>query len=298
MKDFSQIVWKEVAWNGIRFIAPDYWHVGIIGPYYLMLEEESGPVMEIKWGQIKGAFSHKAHLRRLVNSHGKQLGKSISECPFPAGWKKALGTYKAQAFSWEGNTICGKGTLLYCPTCQNATIIQFYQKNSSGTDNISQHILSSFRDHQPDRQVVWTIFDIRARIPDKFRLVRYRFEAGEFELVFKSGGQKINLHRWGPASVLLSDQDLVQFARKVLPITHGEPQPSTMAGHKAVEWEVSPLPTRWTLLWSLIKPKNSFQWSRIWHLEEKNRILGITAEGKRQFDHPSLERISACFESI
>ena len=64
--DYGQPPWMEIAWNGIRFMAPADWQVGTIGKHYLMLEEDSRPVLEFKWGQVKGAFSHRR--KTLLNS--------------------------------------------------------------------------------------------------------------------------------------------------------------------------------------------------------------------------------------
>ena len=292
------MAWKEFAWNGIRFMAPPDWQVGKIGARYLMLEEESGSVLEVKWGRVNGTFSQQVHLRRLADLHGKELGKSVRQSPLPAAWKKALGKYKAIGFSWRGKTIGGKGVLVFCPTCQKATLIQFYQKGSNQTNKIPQRLLASFRDHRKDNQVIWSLFDIRATIPEKFQLVRHSFEAGKFELAFASGGQRISLHRWGPASILLRDRDLIHFAKTMLPLSQGEPYPVTVAGSKAVEWSVKPSPTPWGLWWGLIKARPSSQWLRLWHVEEKNRILGVGAEGKRTMDARFLDRICAGYESI
>lgn len=193
------MAWKEFAWNGIRFLTPATWQVGKIGPRYLMLEVGSASVLEVKWGRIKGVFSHQMQLRRLAALQGKELRESVRQRPLPAAWKKALGKYEATGFSWRGETVGGVGVLLYCPTCQNATLIQFYGKGSNQTGEISERLLASFRDHRQDNQVIWSLFDIRATIPEKFQLIRHRFEAGKFELAFAWGGQKITLHRWGPA---------------------------------------------------------------------------------------------------
>lgn len=287
-----------MAWNGIRFMAPVTWQVGSIGTNYLLLEEESGPVLEVKWGQVKGAFSHEAHLNRLAALHGKNLGKAVGEFPLPPEWKRALGGYDAKGFSWHGKTMSGKGVILYCPTCQNAALIQFYQRDTSKAENASERLLASFRDHRQDNQVVWSVFGIRATIPDRFHLVRQRFEPGIFELEFTARGQKITLYRWGPASVLLCDRDLVQFARAMLPIPQGGPHRLSVAGSKAVEWNVAPTPSRWAHLWGRMKAKPSFQRTRLWHLEGKNCILGITIEGKGPLHTPFLDRICAGYEGL
>ncbi|MFQ6078220.1 MAG: hypothetical protein ACE5NJ_03680 [Thermodesulfobacteriota bacterium] len=292
------MAWKEFAWNGIRFLTPTAWQVGKIGTHYLMLEVESGPVLEVKWGRVEGGFSHESHLGRLSALHGKELGESVRQCPLPAAWEKALGKYAVTGFSWHGKTVGGVGVLLYCSTCQNATLIQFYGRGSNQKGKIPQRVLASFRDHRQDNQVIWSLFDIRATIPDRFQLVRYRFEAGEFEMTFACKGQKITLHRWGPASVLLCDGDLVQFARTVLPQGQGEPHSVTLVGTKAAEWSVNPSPTPWGHLWNWVRTKSSFQWFRLWHVEAKNRILGVRVEGKEAVDARFLERICAGYESL
>jgi hypothetical protein len=263
-----------------------------------MLEEESGPVLEVKWGEVRGSFSHQDHLRRLAALQGKELGESVKQCSLPAAWEKALGKFEATGFSWHGKTVGGMGVLLYCSTCHNATLIQFYQRGFNLSGKISERLLASFRDHRRDNEVIWSLFDIRARIPEKFQLVRYRFEAGEFELAFASGGQKITLHRWGPASILLCDRDLVQFARTVLPYAHREPHPVTVAGSKAVEWIVKTPSDGWGYWWSRIIARPPFQWFRLWHLEGKNRIHGVRAEAKKEVDPRFLERICAGYESL
>jgi len=44
--------WKEIAWNGVRFKTPAEWEIAQIGPRHLILENEMGPVMEVKWGPV------------------------------------------------------------------------------------------------------------------------------------------------------------------------------------------------------------------------------------------------------
>ncbi|MFH1292840.1 MAG: hypothetical protein ABIJ44_01775 [Pseudomonadota bacterium] len=294
----AQGTWKEIAWNGIRFRAPAGWQVGTIGKNYLMLEEESGPVLEVKWGHIKGTFSHEAHLHRLTNLHGKKVGNSVSECPLPAEWEEALEKYKATSFSWQGKTTSGKGLILFCTTCRNATLIQFYQRVTSDGHAVSRRLLGSFRDHRKDNQVHWSVFGIGATIPDRFHLIQHRFGAGEFELTFASKDQKIILYRWGPASVLLRNRDLARAARTMVRPSGGEFRSTIVASNKAVEWSITPPTTRWAHWWHRLTVKPSFQWFRLWHLEKKNSIFGVRIEGKTAPDPRFLERICAGYEGI
>ena len=294
----DQIPRKEVAWNGIRFLSPREWELGKIGSRYLMLEDESGPVMEIKWGQIKGTFSHRDYLKRLSAFRGKDHRKSVSESPLPSGWEKALGSFESTGFSWRGTLLGGMGVILFCPTCRNATLIQFYQRDSGKLKRIYQPVLASFRDHRQDNQVVWSVFDIRAMMPVQYQLVRHRLDPGQFELAFESKGQQITLYRWGPASILLENRDLVEFAGAMVDTFGNEPHLVTKSSGKVVEWEVHLPLSQWKRLWGYIKTRRPFQKYRLWHIEEKNRILGVSAVGKKPFDSRLLEQIFSGYESI
>ena len=105
--------WQEIAWNGVCFKVPGSWTVAKTGRRYLLLEETSEPVMEIKWGQIKGRFSHRSQLRRLAVQHRKKIGKAIKEIPLPTAWKTPLSAFITVAFSWHGQSLNGFGAVLY-----------------------------------------------------------------------------------------------------------------------------------------------------------------------------------------
>jgi hypothetical protein len=294
----DQTLWREVAWNGIRFHAPFDWEIGKIGARYLMLEDESGPVLEIKWGPVKGTFSHQTHLRRLVSLHGKQLGNSVKEYSLPAGWKKALDRFNAKGFSWCGDSIGGRGVILYCHFCKKATLIQFFLKKTANPTRSSRRILGSFQDHPKDGQLFWSVFDIKARIPENFLLDRYRFDAGCFELALSSADLKLKLFRWGPASILLKDSDLVKFAELQAPDSNIKSSTLIKAGPDVVEWDVTYSSAGWRRAWRVLRKKAAFRWYRVWHLPGPNRILGVMAEGKKPKDSRFLESICAAYESL
>jgi len=49
---------------------------------------------------------------------------------------------------------------------------------------------------------------------------------------------------------------------------------------------------------SRLKLNPSFFWYRLWHVEEKNRILGIRSESKYRLDSQLLDQIYTDYESI
>jgi len=289
--------WKEIAWCGVRFKTPADWHLSQIGMRYLALEGEFGPAMEIKWAPVKGKFSQKALLKRLASLQKKQVRKTLKPVPASSEWEAVLTDFETSEFSWQTNAIHGRGLLLFCPTCRNATLIQFFRKQSGKDDSAAMQVLKTFRDHRADGQVLWAAYDIRALVPEVFQLKRYRFEAGQYELDFANGSERIVLHRWAPASVLLRKQDLVQFAKTVAGFGKTEPVAGSIAGCETVEWSVSPA-FAWQRWLGRFKRQASYYWLGLWHLEAKNRILGVRAEGKKPLDTGLLDRIFAHYESI
>lgn len=286
--------WREIAWNGVRLSAPAAWEAAEIGPRYLLLADQGEPAMEIKWERVKGGFSHRTTLRRLRSRYGN----TVHECPIPDEWKRPLGGFTATGFSWQAENRGGSGAILYCPACGHATLIQFFRNFSTPGNMTSLRVLASFQDHSLDDHMRWSIFDIRARIPAEFRLVRYRFEAGRFEMHFGSKGKQVELYRWGPASVLLGHGDLFAFAAKMIRIQSGEWRPLTWAGHTAVQWEKPASVGLWIRCRERVMGKPHFQWFRLWHLLEENRLFGVSAKGDKPFQVESLDRICAEYASL
>lgn len=289
--NYTQSTWKDVAWNGISFLAPATWQVGSMANNYLMLEEDCEPVVEIKWRQIKGGFSHEAQLRRLSSLHKKGLKKTVNKCPIPEKWKDVLSDYKATAFSWKGKTISGQGIILFCPACHNATLIQFYRRSPARLSEVSRRFLSTFRDHREDKQVLWSLFSIRAKVPEAFRLQKYRFDAGGFELIFASKEQRLILQRWAPATVLLRNQTLPQLAKSIIGNSRGEVHTEIVTQDKVVEWTRAPFPNQWARRWLPLKNKAVYQRHRLWRLEEQNCLLSVKIEGKKPLDPDFFKRI-------
>ena len=286
--------WKQVAWNGISLDVPQTWEIAEIGVRHLILEDDSGPAMEVKWGPVKGKFSHRAHLKRIGAFQTQKLKKTVKEWTLTPQWEDALSGFQTSGFSWHTDTKTGRGVILYCPVCRKAALIQFLQSRATFSEQIPLMVLKTFQDHRDDDQVAWSVFDIRAMMPAVYQLVSHRFEPGNFELAFERGSQKIFLYRWAPASVILSDQDLMQFAETVSDFSAVDPVPVDMDGGSAVEMSLSP-----RVIWfSRFRAKPSFHWMGVWHLENKNRILGVKMQGKRAFDTQILDRICADYESI
>ena len=136
-------------------------------------------------------------------------------------------------------------------------------------------------------------------IPEYFRLVHHRFTPGEFNISLAAGRQRITLHRWGPAAVLLSGRNLEQFARKMASLPEKNPIFRGVEDSHILEWKAAlPSSSGGSKWWRRIKRQPTLLRFRIWHEAEKNRILAIGIEGEAPPDPHVLEKITASYESI
>jgi hypothetical protein len=289
--------WRQLAWNGIRFETPAPWEVVQIGIRHLILEDEAGPVMEVKWGAVKGRFSHRTHLKRIASLQSRRNKISVAEWILPPPWETALSDFEAGGFLWQSPAASGRGAILFCSGCRTATLIQFFGDSSVKREKVFLTVLKSFRDHSRDGWLPWFIFDIRARLPQSLRLEKFRFEAGKFELGFTAGRQHIYLHRWAPAAALLEGRNLIAFAGLIPEFARGVPLPTTVDNCEAAEWEIKP-GNHWLQRLGRFKIPSSFFFFRLWHLEEQNRILGVRAESKHPIDLQLVRQIYEHYTSL
>ena len=289
--------WRQLAWNGIQFKTPVRWEVGQIGTRHLILEDEDGPVMEVKWGVVKGTFSHRSHLKRLAALQSRRSRISVAKWILPPPWEKALSDFEASGFLWQSPAASGRGAILHCPVCRTASLIQFFGDSSVKRENVFLTVLKSFCDHSRDGWLSWSIFDIHAILPKSFKLERFRFEAGKYELCFSAGRQQIYLHRWAPAAALLAARDLAGFAGSIPEFAEGRPLRQLVKNNNGIKWEILPADD-WRKKLIRFKMKPSFFYYRMWVLEEKNRILGVRAAGRQPIDVHLLEQICEQYESL
>jgi hypothetical protein len=275
--------WKTIAWNGVRFAVPGDWEPGQIGRRHLLFESEPGPVMEIKWGAVKGRFSRPRQLRELSRRIGRKRS-AFQERSLSGEWRTSLSGFEAAGFQWDAENERAMGVLLYCAACRTASLIQFFDR--PGTASIERNaarVLSSFRDHGTDNRVAWALYDIVAFLPDYFTLERHRLEAGRFVLEFKGRRCRLTLFRWAPAEVLLQKQRLSEFAETFAGGAGLEFRLLTIAGDPGVDGRDA-APTGFLACWKTWLGLSSFRRLRLWHVAGRNRILGVRVEGRRPID--------------
>jgi hypothetical protein len=286
--------WKTIAWNGVHFEIPGDWEPARVGRRHLLLAAEPGPAMEIKWAAVKGRFSGPRQLRALGGRVGRQ-GVVFRETAMPEPWRAATRGFDARGFQWDAGSERARGSLLYCPVCRTASLIQFLERPAAEIAlGDAARILASFRDHRSDDRVAWALYDTVALLPRRFALERHRFEAGRFVVGFKGPGRRLTIYRWAPADMLLQGLSLADFARAAAgdaaaPLTF---RPTANGAHAAVEAADPPpagpvgrLRLRLGMAW--------FRRLHLWHVAARNRILGVRLEGRRPIDGSEMQTVSA-----
>ena len=274
---------KKIAWNGIHLSVPSTWELGRIDTRHLLFDNHAGPAMEIKWGPVKGHFSHRSHLKKLIAQQKHHPDKNLEEWHLPPTWESALSNFIAKGFSWQSGAENGRGAILFCSSCKTAVMFQVFNMADHMTDEAILETLKSLQDHRNDDQTAWTVFDIHALLPRTFQLNDYQFKPGNYKLVFTDGFQTVKLFRWAPASAFLSQTDLSQFAANALEFNQENLVTTSFLEHPAVEWRSNIISGRHNWLYRF-KQKPAFHWVRVWHVAEKNRILGIRLNSKKSID--------------
>jgi hypothetical protein len=294
--------WKILAWNGVSLRVPHHWEVNLLDKSYLQLDDGMGPVMEMKWQQLRGRFSHRAHLRKLVKSSSVASNLSFHQRPLPEKWHQVLGNFETLSFEWHGTKIAGEGAIIYCNSCQKATLIQFYRKTSRDDPQVPVGVLSSLRDHSEDGRVEWAVFGLRALVPERFDLLEHRFHPGHYQLLFQARHERVHLRRWGPAGILLAGGDLRDWFQKNCKDSRWC-NPSSFkkidyGGNPAVQGQSQRSDSFAARLRARMTRKLPHCWIRIWHLRDHNQILSVEARGLRPVDAPLLEEICYNYEVV
>ena len=292
--------WREVAWNGVRLEVPANWEIGEIGRQHLFLETIDGPKLEIKWGPVKGRFSPRAQLKRLAASQGRKLRKDLHEVALPTAWAQVLSRFESVGFLWRSGTgtIGGRGIVLYCPACRQATLLQFYRAPFDRPIPYATRLLASFVDHTNRPLSTWAVFDVHMKIPAEYVLKAFRFETGFYELAFSSRASKLTLQRWSPADVLLGHDGLSGFERKYLAYSTKRPVKFKTRSTDIVEVEDRQPKAILQRLIHHLRRQPLYIRERLWHEADKNRILGVRLEGREPIDSQHLHSICTSYGTI
>ena len=143
--------------------------------------------------------------------------------------------------------------------------------------------MPTFRDHESRTGPTVAVYDIQATLPHTFRLTRFRFDAGRFEICFRHARETVTLWRWSPADIILerTDGDLERFAG-----TNGlfPPDATRRRIAEGFEWLWHRNASRRWRYRLLPKRRSRRHALRIWHWRSANRLLAVGAENLDDVD--------------
>jgi hypothetical protein len=270
---------KKVAWNGIRIILPGSWQPVVIDPFHLLFEDDSGPTIEIRWSRHKQNSDVPSIIYRKLQQTAGSYKCKIQENSIPKAWKEMLGRYEIKGFRWHSTVSSAKGLVLHCPICRTVTLLQFHQTSNRVDDKLIERILSTFDDHQENNTTHWAMYDIKADLPSRFELIKHHFSAGAFQLDFKAKATRVSLYRFAPASILLSDISLYEFALLRWPVYRSQPLVKDISSINGLEYQTCPETNFYTQTVLRLLGRRKEAWLRIRHIKGPNRILAFRAEG-------------------
>jgi hypothetical protein len=267
---------QPFVWSGIALAIPAAWETGELDDGYALLEYGFRPVLELKTAIIRGRFSFKRHLKQLAKAGKHGPAPHIEAVQPPPEWPVFPSTIQLETFTWQGKRTSGLGLILFCHTCQRATLMQIYDRGLAE----APRIVASFRDHDKPSEPSIAVYDIQATLPATFGLTGFQFEAGRFSLVFARSQETITLWRWSPADVMLAGcgGDLATLVRQngLLPDIASPPTRRSADNHVQWQWHRKGPRNRLRDRFRR-RPHDSNHLLRIWHHRPANRILAVRA---------------------
>ena len=265
---------------------PADWQPTLIYDSYLLFEQNGRPAFEIKWKTIRGQFSPKRILRKLHRAL-KPAGTSVEPWPLPEQIPALQPDLSMMGFQWQGSKQGCRGLLLYCPHCERVTLLQVYGSGQARIADL-ESIMASFSDHSDSDDQCWSMYGLKARLPVQAKLLRHEFLIGRFELSFTLQGRTMTLYRFKPAATILANQSLHDFGAPL-----AAPAPCIEKEPDQVTWEQELRGL--SKLLALLKRKPACTRLHLWHLQEKNAILGIKVTGKRSLARELVNKVTENF---
>jgi hypothetical protein len=283
----SKVLTRPVSWDGLSLSTPGDWEPARLGRGYLLLEDGSGPRLELRWQRLKGGFSPDKALKRLARK--KQLRPAR---PGPAG----QAVLEALPASWRALpcAVAGRGAeaLMLAIPGGPAVVAGFYPRPGESPD-LWPSLVASLAGQPPGKLA---LFDIRAEIPKGFSLGGFSFKLGLYRVEFKRSGVTLELYRLAPAEVILRDQALAGWARGFFALVAGRDrawEQGLFAGLPAARLMESKAPGAAGLVRALaarVAAKARWTMAVAW-LADKSRILAVSARHTGAFSSEEFEDI-------
>jgi hypothetical protein len=262
----------------------------VLNEGYILFENNGTPAAEFRWGAHGKNFQPEILFERLARKE-KKGGVIFMPRDLPVEWRGGFPSFIVRGFSWDDTIRKGRGVMLYCQECGAVSLVRFFSHVPRKT---AGRVLASYQDHPAEELVAWTVFDLDLRVPKEHILVRRAFRPGWFELSFRHGKEIWSYFRAGPAGALLQGKTLATWGEERLPgWCRAYTRPVLRLNQAdAVEWSARPGAGALARLQAGIVPGPAFFACRVWRAPEKNRILAVCVNGRKDTEQERFE--AAC----
>lgn len=291
-----------LAWNGLRFLVPESWEPVRLGRDYLGLESPAGPVMEARWRVGAGNLDPGDVTRRMFSRSPNPC--RIDDEAVPPSWLAALAGRKNVAFAIPGDPS-SRGVATMCRRCGTLVVLRFFDASEGQggvEEDLAREVLASLVDHDgPDTE--FALYGIRLSVPGGYRLQRFSFMPGRFDLEFSGPGRTLAFSRFAPADVALGREDLAAFAgRHLVPsgacwtfvprAWRGKPAALAVSGPGKGLWGLAA-----DALARVFRRRRQAR-ALIWREEAANKLAAVTWCGVAPPDAEAFERVCARYAVV
>jgi hypothetical protein len=287
--------WTKFGWQGITVEIPEDWEIsGLSGDYksgYLRLDDGEIPRLELKWSRSR---RKNPDLQKVLDEYFKLVRKDFKKKKSSLNIKRDINLVKEESFfkdrtvsffSWKSN-VRANGAIWHCKECKRIVVAQVIGHLKENIRDNTLRILNSVSDHPSGYTNLWSAYQLNVEIPRRYRLSKQQLMSGYLLLTFVDGSRTIAVERYGPADVLLKEDDLETWFRK----TYAKAirgygfsiEKKNTAYDKRMELEgsktriIDRMPMSPVLLVDKIMRRTSLA-AQIWHCHESNRIFAVRA---------------------
>ncbi len=283
---------RQIAWNGLQLSLPSKWDVIVSAPRHLLIEQDFKPVVEIRW-ELDGPATVEHVVKSLRKSADKSSRDTIGKIPLPKEFSALATKRGASGLSW--NSEASLNCLLWTCKNTNATIIcRLFDACKVSTSRIIDLLLTITFQKSETTSQLWSVQDFKLSVPSSFQFVDYTFAPGLTRLAFQNRNMNLQICRLAPALERLASHPL----KSILAALQGDVDAGEVIQDEPMLLETCSYPTLIQQLRMRLKRNKPFQWGRIWHVEEHNRILALTAESIRPFELDTVHEICSQYEII
>jgi len=283
----------KFGWQGLTVEIPEDWEMGgLSGDYksgYLRLDDGDIPRLELKWSKAK---RKKPDLQKVLDEYFKLVRKDFKKKGPSLNIKRNINLIKEESFSenrtasffsWKSN-VRANGAIWHCHECKRIVVVQVIGHLKENIRDNTLRILKSISDHPAGYTNLWSAYQLNVEIPRRYRLDKQKLMSGYLLLSFVDGSRTIAVERYGPADVLLKEDDLEDWFRK----TYSKAvrgygfsiEKTSTESDETIELDgsrtrtIDKVPMSPVLLADKVMRRTSFA-AQVWRCHKSNRIFSV-----------------------